>query len=396
MFNACTKEKEVITLLNQSREEIEQLKEEMYFCPVCHDPVRIKNGRVKLPHFSHYRNSTCSIYLNGETEEHLVLKKVFAKWCEKQSIDYELEKHLPALNQRPDLLIGNLAIEIQCSSLSTQKLVERTQSYQKHGYVPIWICGKKLFSNHQVLSELAKNLCYYSKNLGFYLWTVDWEVKELVLHFHIEEDWKKRVYSSKKTWEFYSDFLLKIFDFPNKSKIYSQRTFEIGKLMKEYYYDLGRKLYRRDNQIRVIQAELYNNRFHILQLPTWFYYSGIHIFCCRGSDILLKVKIWNLVYFFNQNVIEHSELIEILMKELEKSVDFFYEMPNVCMSLMQEYCLNQLLAYLITCKHLVRVENGWKVLMGNPNQSIADVGERLKRIENKCLITATPFKSVIR
>lgn len=396
MLNAYSKDKKVVTLLNLSREEIEQLKGTMYFCPACGHPVRIKNGKVNLPHFSHYSNSTCSLYSEGETVEHLALKEAFAKWCEKESIYYELEKYLPELNQRPDLLIGNIALEIQCSSLSTQRLVERTKSYQKHGYIPIWICGKKLFSNHQSLTELAKNLCYYSNELGFYLWSADWEMAELTLHFHIEEDWKKRVYATKKIWSFYSVFLLEIFNFPKKSKIYIQRKFKIGELVHGYYSELNRKLYMRDKKIGMIQGELYNNRFHLLQLPNWFYYPGIHIFCCRGSDMLLKVRIWKWVQFFDQIVIEHLELIQILKTELERSVALFYELPNIPFKSVQLYCLNQIVMYLIACNHLEKVENGWRVTAGISNQRITDVGKWVKSIENKCLISATPFKNVLR
>lgn len=396
MFNAYTKEKKVITLLNQSREAIEQLKGQEYFCPACSHPVRIKNGKVKLPHFSHYSHSTCSIHSEGETAEHLALKEVFAKWCEQESITYELEKYLPELNQRPDLLIGNVAVEIQCSPLSIKRLVERTQSYQKHGYVPLWICGKKLFSTHQVLGEVAKNLCDYSDSLGFYLWTADWEKKELILHFHIEEDWKKRMYSSRKTWLFYTNFLVEIFDFPKKSKIYSRRTFKIGELIQGYYYELNRKLFMRNEKIRGLQAILYNNHFHILQLPNWFYYPGLHIFCCRGSDMLLKIRIWTLVQFFDQNVIEPLKLIKRLEKELENSVDLFYELPNIPFKVIQAYTLNQLITYLIACNHLVSVQNGWKVEASSACQPIADVGVWLEGIQNKSLITATPYKNVIR
>lgn len=396
MLNAYSKDKEVVTLFNLSREEIEQLKSKSYFCPACNHPVRIKNGKVKLPHFSHYNKNTCSTYSEGETLEHLALKEVFAKWCEKESIEYELEKYLPALNQRPDLLIGNIALEIQCSPLSTQRLIERTQNYQQHGYIPIWICGKKLFSKRQALNELTKNLCYYSDELGFYLWVADWENEELILHVNIEEDWKKRMYSSKKSWSFYSDFLLEIFDFPKNSKIYIQRKFKIGELIQEYYSELNRKLFTRDEKIRMLQAELYNNRFHLLQLPNWFYYPGLHIFCCRGSDMLLKTRIWNLVQFFDQNVFEPLELIRVLKIELEQSAELFYELPNIPFKTVQAYCLNQILTYLITCNHILNVEAGWKVSARVSIQRISEVEEWMKKIENKYLITATPLKNVIR
>lgn len=396
MLNAYSKDKKVVTLLHLSRTEVEQLKGQPYFCPVCKEPVRIKNGKVKLPHFSHYNNSNCTLHFEGETFEHLVLKEMFTKWCDEQSICYELEKYLPELNQRPDILIGNIALEIQCSPLSVQRLVERTKNYQKNGYIPIWICGKRIFSTQQILSELAKNLCYYSDKIGFYLWAVDYEKEELTVHFHIEEDWKKRLYSSKKTWPFYQYSLEKIFDFPKDSNIHVHREIKIGKLIQRYYYDLSSRLSLRDERIRLIQAELYNNHLHLLQLPNWFYYPGIHLFCCRGSDILLKVKIWKWVQFFDQNVISHFELIDILTKELNESAELFYELPNVSMKSIQAICLSQILLYLIACGHLIKVENGWKVRCGNSDQCLMDIKTWLERIKNKCLITATPIKNVIR
>ncbi|MBO0440442.1 competence protein CoiA [Candidatus Enterococcus ikei] len=396
MFNAYTEEKEIITLRNKSREVIEQLKEKKHFCPACNQPVRIKNGKVKIPHFSHYSHSCCSLFSEGETLEHLTLKEVFAKWCEQECIDYELEKYLPTLNQRPDLLIGNIAVEIQCSPLSIQRLTERTQNYQKHGYLPIWICGKKVFSNQQSLGELAKNLCCYSDTLGFYLWAADWETEELTLCFHMEEDWKKRLYVSKKSWSFYANFLLDILNFPNKDQIYIKRKFKICALIQEYHYDLNRKLFTRDEQVRGLQSILYNNRFHVLYLPFWFYYPGLHIFCCRGSDMVLKVRIWKLVQFFDQNVITHVELVKVLKKEIRYASELFYEFPNIPFSAIQMYCLNQLITYLVACKHLVKIQSGWKVEVGDVDKRISDVSQWLKRIENKCLISATPYKNVIR
>lgn len=396
MLNAYSKDDKIVTLLHLSRAEVEQLRDQPYFCPACKHPVRIKNGKVKLPHFSHYSHSACTIHSEGETLEHLTLKKMFTKWCERQSICYELEKYLPDLNQRPDLLIGNIALEIQCSPLSIQRLVERTKNYQKNGYIPIWICGKKIFSNHQVLSELAKSLCYYSDKIGFYLWAVDWEQEELSLHFHIEEDWKKRLYSSKKTWSFYRHSLKQIFDFPKESKVYIQREIKIGELIQNYYYELNKGLLVRDERIRVVQAALYNNHFHLLQLPNWFYYPGLRIFCCRGSDILLKVKIWKWVQFFDQNVIGHVALINVLAKELEESSELFYELPNVPMKSIQAICLNQLFIYLISCGHLTKVQNGWEVRAGNSDQSPISIKAWLQIIKNKRIITATPIRNVIR
>lgn len=396
MLSAHTKQSKLVTLLNRTRDQIEILKNQCYFCPVCKQPLLIKNGKVKIPHFAHYSNNNCCIYSEGETYEHLALKQFFVNWCEKDAIPYELEKYLPEVNQRPDLLVGKIALEIQCSPLSVKRLVERTKNYQKYGYLPIWICGKKLFSNQQALGELGKNLCSYTETIGFYIWQADIETEELTLYFHMEEDWKKRIYYSKKSWTFYEDILLDIFDFPYKSNFFVQRKFEIGKLIQDYYFDLNRKLTRRDEQIRNVQSVLYNNRCHLLELPSWFYYPGIRIFCCRGSDLLLKLKIWNWVQFFDQNVFELIEFERLIQKQIVDRRDLFYEFPNVSMEEIKKYCSNQLIMSLIDCKYLITVSNGWKIVAGDKKLKQTDLNQWMKSIENKCVISAIPQRSVIR
>lgn len=396
MLSAHTKQSKLVTLLNQTREQIEKLKNQSYFCPVCKQPLLIKNGKVKIPHFAHYNSNNCCIYSEGETYEHLALKQAFAKWCEKDAIPYELEKYLPKVNQRPDLLVGKIVLEIQCSPLSVQRLVERTKNYQKYGYLPIWICGKKLFSNQQTLGELGKNLCSYTEKIGFHIWQADFGTEELTLYFHMEEDWKKRIYYSKKSWSFYACNLIDIFNFPYKSNFFVQRKFEIGRLVQDYYIDLNRKLARRDEQMRNVQSVLYNNHRHLLELPPWFYYPGIRIFCCRGSDLVLKLKIWNLVQFFDQNVFELVEFDIFIQKQLEDMEELFYEFPTIAMTEIIKYCSNQLIMWLIDCNNLIIVKNGWKIVVRDKKLKQTDLNQWVKSIEKKCLISAIPLRSVIR
>ena len=59
------------------------------------------------------------------------------------------------MKQRPDLLIGKIAIEIQCSPLPIKRLVERTETYQTHGYQVVWILGERLVPKDK-LTQLTK------------------------------------------------------------------------------------------------------------------------------------------------------------------------------------------------------------------------------------------------
>lgn len=204
MYNAYSQKKEIVTLWNLSRTTIENLKSQVFYCPSCLTPVYIKNGLLRLPHFAHYKSTFCGTLFEGETQEHLELKKSFVQWCEQESITYELEKYLPQLNQRPDILIGKIAIEIQCSILSVDRFIERTQNYQLHGYTPIWICGEKLvFQNGHKMSNLTKHMSYYSERIGFFIWGANQKTQEFTLYFHIEEDWQQKKLLFKKILEIF-------------------------------------------------------------------------------------------------------------------------------------------------------------------------------------------------
>ena len=73
----------------------------------------------------------------------------------------QVEAYLPTLKQRPDLLIGKIAIEIQCSPLPIKRLVERTETYQTHGYQVVWILGERLVPKDK-LTQLTKQFTFRS------------------------------------------------------------------------------------------------------------------------------------------------------------------------------------------------------------------------------------------
>lgn len=109
-------------------------------CPSCKAPVRLKHGKIKIPHFAHVAYTGCAYFSEGETLEHLMNKQMLLTW----SGSGQLEAYLPELQQRPDLLINRVAVEIQCSPLSLTRLIERTKNYQNHHYQPWWLVGQKL------------------------------------------------------------------------------------------------------------------------------------------------------------------------------------------------------------------------------------------------------------
>src|SRR5699024_3163532 len=104
----------MLIALNQDNEHVhaakiklvEQLpKHDLYSCPGCKAPVFLKKGKIKQAHFSHYAQSNCQMFSEGETEEHVLGKQLLFNWLIQQGYPCQLEAYLPELKQRPDLLI---------------------------------------------------------------------------------------------------------------------------------------------------------------------------------------------------------------------------------------------------------------------------------------------------
>ena len=160
---------------------------EQTFCPACSGAVRFKKGRVMRPHFAHISLENCSFYTENESAEHLNLKAGLYSWG-KQSQEVQVEAFLPEIRQIADLLLdGRIALEVQCSPLSQERLEERTLSYRQHGYQVLWLLGKKLWLK-QSLTKLQKDFLYFSQNMGFHLWELDEKKQELRLKYLIHED----------------------------------------------------------------------------------------------------------------------------------------------------------------------------------------------------------------
>ncbi len=155
---------------NWRREDLVQLRsKETFRCPVCQEEVIMKLGTKKIWHFAHKKDSSCRDEYEPESMYHLFGKKQLYRWLEKQNYVIELEKHLPILNQRPDLYLPSqsppVAFEFQCSSLSAELIYKRTSSYLQGAIHPIWILGEKRISHLNGatyrLDDLALNALQY-------------------------------------------------------------------------------------------------------------------------------------------------------------------------------------------------------------------------------------------
>ncbi|MEJ7617163.1 MAG: competence protein CoiA family protein [Pyrinomonadaceae bacterium] len=123
-------------------------------CHCCRSLLTLRRGGIKAPHFAHQPPVTCE-YGTGESEEHRRCKlEIYENLvAHPQVTKCEMERSLGAV--RPDVsayLNGvPVAIEVQISTLSLDKIQYRTEQYARRGIYLIWLplytpsLGKNLY-----------------------------------------------------------------------------------------------------------------------------------------------------------------------------------------------------------------------------------------------------------
>jgi len=118
-----------------------------HFCRGCGDPVILKSGRVRVPHFAHQPNASCAHGAKISTE-HLMAQQLIAKALRERGVEVELEFPVPSLvgDRRADVMAWppsdptkRIAIEVQNSDLTVEVIDARTRSYQVETIAPLWL-----------------------------------------------------------------------------------------------------------------------------------------------------------------------------------------------------------------------------------------------------------------
>jgi len=126
-----------------SKEELTAIKNKTdFFCPSCNAAVILKIGQIKTPHFAHKSLTHCDTYSEPESPLHLQGKLQLYRFFSSNNHTVELEKYLPDIRQRADLLVDqHTAIELQYSPVSAPQVCSRSQGYLRLGIQPEWIIG---------------------------------------------------------------------------------------------------------------------------------------------------------------------------------------------------------------------------------------------------------------
>src|SRR5690625_2465352 len=141
MLQAKTKFGKTVLLASLTKEEREIARRQSFYCPTCKKRVIVKAGPKVIPHFAHYQATNCTAS-GGEGTYHEQGKLLLFQWLRRQRLAVQLEKYLPAINQRPDLLLTinqrQIAIEFQCSRVPSRQIRQRNQGYKQAGIIPLW------------------------------------------------------------------------------------------------------------------------------------------------------------------------------------------------------------------------------------------------------------------
>ena len=144
ILTALTNEGKVFIPSHYSNDILNYSKRSVHFqCAECREKVILRLGNIKVPHFAHYRNSSCAhSFSEGESQDHLNGKIQLYDFLERLKIPCELEPYLQDIKQRPDILVQaheKVALEFQCSKITPDVIRKRNLGYQNSNIQPLWI-----------------------------------------------------------------------------------------------------------------------------------------------------------------------------------------------------------------------------------------------------------------
>jgi competence protein CoiA len=124
-----------------------------FTCFCCRSQVTLRRGQAKAAHFAHRPPYNCE-YGQGESDEHRRAKEEIFEHLSRLPHVTKLELERDLIEVRPDVscYIGGVpvAVEVQASSLSVERIARRTAEYARKGVYVLWL---PLFTP-RLLSEL--------------------------------------------------------------------------------------------------------------------------------------------------------------------------------------------------------------------------------------------------
>ncbi|MGO3732213.1 MAG: competence protein CoiA [Vagococcus sp.] len=374
---------DIIDLSRLTKKEIALLRGDKWTCLCCGASIVVKNGPVMMSHFAHKQGSECTCFSENESVEHLKGKALIAETCRKNGLLYELEAYLPELKQRPDVLIyPHLAIEFQCSSLSIDRMVERTTSYQQAGYEVVWILGNHLHVK-QSISKLQKRFISLSCQIGFYVWGLDVEKEEMIVTYFLQNNGGKLTYRQKR-WPVLSTSMAHILSYPTRrvneqtvtcsplGSIYAQRSKWRNEVMRE------------SQSIRELQTFFYERYLNVCTLPIYLLVPTIGHSIVPYLDYRIRYDVWRFLCERTSSTLD--DIVEALL--IEKENLSLETLPLIDDERLIRYSVSLHMRGLI-CLGLIELKGN---VYGLKKATVKDDHSLSKLLENKQEILSIPLK----
>lgn len=280
-------------------------REDSYCCPGCQGVVLLRQGQVMCPHFAHKSLQDCQFFSENESAQHLSLKSALYKSLVNHGERVWIEKVLPEMGQIADLFVGDsLALEVQCSRLSQQRLRERTRAYHQAGYKVRWLLGEDLWLG-QRLTGLQRDFLYFTAKIGFHLWELDWKREEIRLKYLIYEDIFGKVHYLTKAWSL-TENLITVLRFPYQAE--QVETYQVT---------------QRNNVSHVIQRELMGKNQRWMRRQEEAYLKGMNLLSLSDQDFFPQVRFPESKQGFVQ-IRQSLEGFEKLFKQYYRKRHFSY------------------------------------------------------------------------
>lgn len=124
-------------------------------CPLCGEPMIVKSGLIKIPHFAHKVTCNTDYRSHPESAEHIAGKLFVAEQIEKHVAQWDYVGHVvefeyPVREVKRIIDVALLfpsgwivAHEVQLANITVEDLEERTNDYARAGVDVVWWLGKR-------------------------------------------------------------------------------------------------------------------------------------------------------------------------------------------------------------------------------------------------------------
>jgi competence protein CoiA len=177
----------------------EQKRNGPFRCVTCSEDVILKIGKSRVNHFAHANPFACE-YATPESQTHLRCKWEIFEALKKEPDVSDVMVERPCGRVRPDvsaIIKGvKVAIEVQISFLSIERIMERTIAYHQKGIYVLWLLPWRAeLDKDRYAPELWEkwlHACYFGR---VYYWTHGLNVVEYRFEPHLRTIPKKSWYS---------------------------------------------------------------------------------------------------------------------------------------------------------------------------------------------------------